>query len=185
MVTGTLFCPHCGEKITLTDEFETKFCPYCGKDITPALGSAAAAPAQAAVHAAPQAAPAEDARTAETQVRPAPADSREGRDFGFADNSDSGRPAWKRPGKAVWYLAVILCAAVWLVLLYAADEIYGGIFSASIPVLIGLLLMAVMPFLLPAYHPAAGEKKGVRARWTVLMVAVWTAIAVFILTVGI
>ena len=79
MVTGTLFCPHCGEKITLTDEFETKFCPYCGKDITPALDSAAAAPAQAAVHAAPQAAPAEDARTAETQVRPAPADSRAGK----------------------------------------------------------------------------------------------------------
>ena len=184
MVTGTLFCPHCGEKITLTDEFETKFCPYCGKDITPALGSVNAAPAAVP---APMQTSAPDAprNAAQAQARPVPAESRDDRDFGFSDTADTGRPARGKPNRIVWYLGVILSAVIWFALLFAAEEVYGGIFTAPVPVLIGLLLMAVMPFLLPARHPDAGEKKGVRARWTVLMLLVWAAACVYIIAVGV
>ena len=30
MSQNTVFCPACGEKVTLSTEYETKFCPYCG-----------------------------------------------------------------------------------------------------------------------------------------------------------
>jgi len=184
MSQNTVFCPACGEKVTLSTEYETKFCPYCGGPL-PTLPDSSQDPV-----------PELKATNVSAHSEPEPTVSHEP----VAMNSEPFHPAAhsvqsgtpykntatesappKDRGKLIlrWYLAIFAWAVAFAVFLYIAEEVL-----INIAVGIGLLILVSMPFWYTRFHPDAKRKKGVALKWSVIMIVLMVLIAVAITVAG-
>ena len=188
MSQNTVFCPACGEKVTLSTEYETKFCPYCGGPL-PTLPDSSQV-----IHSDPV--PDVETSTASTHSEPEPTVSHEPVAMNSepfhpsAHSSQSGKPynntaAESAPpkdrGKLIvrWYLAIIAWAVAFAVLLYIAEEVL-----LNIAVGIGLLILISMPFWYTRFHPDAKRKKGVALKWSLIMIVLIVLISAAITIAG-
>ena len=188
MSQNTVFCPSCGEKVTLSTEYETKFCPYCGGPL-PTLPDSSQV-----VHSDPV--PKVKTATVSTHSEPETAVPHEPVAMNSepfhpeAHSAKSGTPNKntatessppKDRGKLIvrWYLAIIAWAVAFAVLLYIAEKVL-----LNIAVGIGLLILISMPFWYTRFHPDAKRKKGIALKWSIIMIVLMILIGIAITVAG-
>ena len=188
MSQNTVFCPACGERVSLSTEYETKFCPYCGGPL-PTLPDSSQV-----VHSDPvpkvKTATVSTYSELETAVSHEPVAMNSEPFHPAAHSVQSGTPYKntatesappKDRGKLIvrWYLAIFAWAVAFAVLLYIAEEVL-----INITVGIGLLILISMPFWYTRFHPDAKRKKGVALKWSVIMIVLMVLIGIAITVAG-
>ena len=151
------FCPHCGQRLELSTEYQTAFCPYCGKPIGPQSAEPEAAP------------------VLEEKIPVAAAKK------GRVSAPARGRGR-RGPTLVGWYLAVLAWALCFGVLLWVAEETD---MASQFSVLLPLVALASFPIWFPRFHPwrrIPEKRRGVWLRWSVIRAVL--LVVVFLLVIG-